>query len=154
MSSYKLNAIDYLYNKAYADRDKALMSLNILLDHPSGIGDHSTEDLYSNLEEALSALADAEDRLETLEEYFHCIKDKQLHSAIHILYNIHDYGYSVIDILDCFICFVKQTNILSEDAKYEIIPFLCKYITVFHNIHEDGIELALFTNNLYALFHS
>jgi len=46
------------------------MSLNILLDHPAGIGDHSTEDLYSNLEEALSALADAEDRLETLEEYF------------------------------------------------------------------------------------
>jgi|TARA_S200002703_G_scaffold159536_1_gene173364 hypothetical protein len=70
MSSYKLNAIDYLYNKAYADRDKALMSLNILLDHPAGIGDHSTEDLYSNLEEALSALADAEDRLETLEQYF------------------------------------------------------------------------------------
>ena len=70
MSSYKLNAIDYLYNKAYADRDKALKSLNILLDHPAGIGDHSTEDLYSNLEEALSALADAEDRLETLEEYF------------------------------------------------------------------------------------
>lgn len=70
MNSYKLNAIDYLYNKAYADRDKALMSLNILLDHPAGIGDHSTEDLYSNLEEALSALADAEDRLETLEEYF------------------------------------------------------------------------------------
>ena len=70
MSSYKINAIDYLYNKAYADRDKALMSLNILLDHPAGIGDHSTEDLYSNLEEALSALADAEDRLATLQEYF------------------------------------------------------------------------------------
>ena len=70
MSSYKINAIDYLYNKAYADRDKALMSLNILLDHPAGIGDHSTEDLYSNLEEALSALADSEDRLETLQEYF------------------------------------------------------------------------------------
>ena len=70
MSSYKINAIDYLYNKAYADRDKALMSLNSLLDHPAGIGDHSTEDLYSNLEEALSALADAEDRLETLQEYF------------------------------------------------------------------------------------
>ena len=70
MSSYKTNAIDYLYNKVYADRDKALMSLNILLDHPAGIGDHSTEDLYSNLEEALSSLADAEDRLETLQEYF------------------------------------------------------------------------------------
>ena len=68
--SYKTTAIDYLYNKAYADRDKALMSLNILLDHPAGIGDHSTEDLYANLEEALSSLADAEDRLETLEIYY------------------------------------------------------------------------------------
>ncbi len=70
MSSYKLNAIDYLYNKTYADRDKALMSLDILLDHPAGIGDHSTGDLYSNLDEALSALADAEDKLEILEMYY------------------------------------------------------------------------------------
>ena len=69
MSSYKINAIDYLYNKAYADRDKALMSLNILLDHPAGIGDHSTDDLHNNLNEALSNLADADDRLEALDKY-------------------------------------------------------------------------------------
>jgi|TARA_A100001391_G_scaffold127156_1_gene86955 hypothetical protein len=70
MSSYKENAIDYLYNKAFSDRDKALASLSILLDHPAGIGDHSTGDLYENLDEALSALADAEDRLEVLEQYY------------------------------------------------------------------------------------
>ena len=70
MSSYKENAIDYLYNKAFSDRDKALASLLILLDHPAGIGDHSTGDLYENLDEALSALADAEDRLEVLEQYY------------------------------------------------------------------------------------
>ena len=70
MSSYKENAIDYLYNKAFSDRDKALASLSILLDHPAGIGDHSTGDLYENLAEALSALADAEDRLEVLEQYY------------------------------------------------------------------------------------
>jgi hypothetical protein len=70
MSSYKENAIDYLYNKAFSDRDKALASLSILLDHPAGIGDHSTGDLYENLDEALSALADAEDRLEILEQYY------------------------------------------------------------------------------------
>jgi hypothetical protein len=44
-----------------------------------------------------------------------------------------------------------MTKIISEDIKYKIIPFLCKYITVFHNVHEDGIELALFTNNLNDL---
>ena len=70
MSSYKENAIDYLYNKAFSDRDKALASLSILLDHPAGIGDHSTGDLYENLDEALSALADAEGRLEVLEQYY------------------------------------------------------------------------------------
>ena len=70
MRTYKENAIDYLYNKASSDRDKALASLSILLDHPAGIGDHSTEDLYNNLDEALSNLADAEDRLEVLEQYY------------------------------------------------------------------------------------
>jgi hypothetical protein len=38
--------------------------------------------------------------------------------------------------------------ILTEDQKYKIIPHICKYMTVFHNYHEDEIELALFTNNL------
>jgi hypothetical protein len=36
---------------------------------------------------------------------------------------------------------------LTEKQKYKLISLLCKYITVFHNIHEDEIELALFTNN-------
>ena len=31
---------------------------------------------------------------------------------------------------------------LSEEQKYQIIPYLCKYISVFHNIHENEIELA------------
>jgi hypothetical protein len=65
---------------------------------------------------------------------------------------IYDQGYSVMDILDNYFTFVKITSLIDEDLKYEIIPFICKYITVFHNIHEDEIELALFTNNLVNLF--
>ena len=71
--------------------------------------------------------------------------------AIQILYNIHEYGYSVIDILDYFFTFVKSTDLLTEDQKYKIIPLLCKYITIFHNTHEDVIELALITNNIHLL---
>jgi hypothetical protein len=44
--------------------------------------------------------------------------------------------------------FIKSTNMLTEEEKYKIIPLLCKYITIFHNIHEDEIELSIFTNNL------
>lgn len=84
-------------------------------------------------------------------DYIEHIQTNNLNAAIKILYDIHDYGYSVIDILDFFFTFVKQTNKLDEDIKYKIIPYLCKYITVFHDIHEDEIELALFTNNLIAI---
>ena len=82
------------------------------------------------------------------EEYLMCLKNNDLSKAIDVLYSIYDYGYSVIDILDYFFIFIKMTSMIEEDVKYKIIPFLCKYITIFHNVHEDGIELALFTNNL------
>ena len=82
------------------------------------------------------------------QEYTQYLKDKQLTRATLLLYNLYDKGYSVMDILDNYFLFVKITNMLSEDQKYNFIPIICKYITVFHNIHEDEIELALFSNNL------
>jgi DNA polymerase III delta prime subunit len=84
----------------------------------------------------------------TFEEFTNFIKNKDLHNAIKIIYDICDKGYSVMDILDNYFLFIKTTDLLSEDEKYEFIPIICKYITIFHNIHEDEIELALFTNNL------
>jgi len=62
--------INYLYNKAMADREKSLGSLELLLNQPAGIGDHSTQDFYDNLDEALNNLVDAKDRLEVLQELF------------------------------------------------------------------------------------
>jgi hypothetical protein len=59
-----------------------------------------------------------------------------------------------MDILDNYFIFVKLTNILTENQKYEIIPIICKYIAIFHNIHEDEIELTLFTNNIYNALNS
>jgi DNA polymerase III delta prime subunit len=85
--------------------------------------------------------------------YIDKIQQKELVDSINIMFEIHDYGYSVIDILDYFFAFMKTTNRLDEETKYRVIPFLCKYITIFHNVHEDGIELALFTNNLSRVIH-
>ena len=86
------------------------------------------------------------------EKYLTYLKNNQLNDAIQIMYHIHDYGYSVIDILDYLFAYVKFTDIIDEELKYKITCLLCKYITIFNNIHEDCIELALFTNNLYKLF--
>jgi DNA polymerase III delta prime subunit len=80
--------------------------------------------------------------------YIEFIQKGDLISAIRTMFEIHDYGYSVIDILDYFFTFIKITDKIDEETKYRIIPVICKYITIFHNVHEDGIELSLFTNNL------
>lgn len=87
----------------------------------------------------------------TLEEYTNFLLTNQLLPAIKIIYQLFDKGYSVMDILDNYFIFIKTTSILTESQKYKIIPYICKYITVFHNIHEDEIELALFTNNLITI---
>jgi hypothetical protein len=87
----------------------------------------------------------------TFEEYTNLLKHGELVNAIKLLYNIYDKGYSVMDILDNYFLFIKTTNSISETQKYDVIPLICKYITIFHNIHEDEIELALFSNNLFSI---
>jgi len=59
-----------LKSSAQADKDKALLSLDLLGNKAVGIGDHSTEDFYKNADEALTILVDADDKLTTLEKYF------------------------------------------------------------------------------------
>ena len=58
-----------LHTSAIADKAKALLTLELLEVNPAGIGDHSTGDFYKNAEEALTLLADADERLETIEKY-------------------------------------------------------------------------------------
>ena len=87
----------------------------------------------------------------TFGEYTNFILKSELAAAIKIIYELYDKGYSVMDILDNYFIFIKTTNILTEEQKYKIIPYLCKYITIFHNIHEDEIELSLFTNNIIKI---
>ena len=55
------------------------------------------------------------------EKYIHKVKSNNLNEAIEILYNIHDFGYSVIDILDMFYTFIKNTELLNEDQQYELL---------------------------------
>ena len=53
-----------------AQKEKALMTFELLTENPAGIGDHSTEDFYNNAIEAIKALAEAEDVLETINRHF------------------------------------------------------------------------------------
>jgi DNA polymerase III gamma/tau subunit len=87
----------------------------------------------------------------SFEEYTKLILQKKIKEAIKLIYEIYDKGYSVMDILDNYFIFIKNSNLLTEEQKYLIIPCICKYISIFHNIHEDEIEISLFTNNLITI---
>ena len=84
--------------------------------------------------------------------YTQLCKEGKLQEAIALLYRLFDKGYSVMDILDNYFLFTKATDLLAEEEKYSVVSLMCKYITTFHNIHEDEIELAFFTNNFISIF--
>lgn len=66
----KKELYDMLMSQAMAERSKAVLTLNLLSEHPAGIGDHSTKDFYQNAEEALQMFVDAEDKIEALQNNF------------------------------------------------------------------------------------
>lgn len=86
------------------------------------------------------------------EKYTKYVMEKQLGKAIDVLLELYNKGYSIIDIFDGYFLFIKKYNEIKEEQKYEIIKYICKYISIFYNIHEDEIELSFFTNNLVELF--
>ena len=66
----KPSLYNMLMTSALADKAKAELTLDLLSNHPAGIGDHSTEDFYKNAEDALRMLIDAEERIEILNKIF------------------------------------------------------------------------------------
>ena len=76
------------------------------------------------------------------------LKEKNLSKAVDKIFDIYNKGYSVMDILDNYFIFIKITDSVQQNIKYKIIKIICEYISIFHNIHENEIELVLFTNKL------
>ena len=83
--------------------------------------------------------------------YLDKLRMGDLQGAIKIMYDIHDYGYSVIDVMESLFGFIKITDKLSEEEKYKIIICFCRYITYFYTIHENIIELAFFTRAVFDI---
>lgn len=82
-----------------------------------------------------------------LEEYINLCLQQNTKEAIQFINNIYKNGYSLIDIYDSLISFIKFTTILSETQKYKLNELICKYIHIYYHIHEHEIELIFFTNS-------
>lgn len=82
------------------------------------------------------------------EDYFYQLNNKNTYDAYYILFNIYKNGYTVIDILENMFYYMRTSTILSDEIKYKVLPFITKYIGIFHSIHEEHIELYFLTYEL------
>lgn len=75
------------------------------------------------------------------------ILNRELRPAIEVMISIYNDGYSIMDILDAFMDYLKQSEI-EEPIKYQWTKICCKYIIIFHERHEHPIELPFFVTDL------
>lgn len=68
MAQYKV--IKALKSHAEAEKDKALLALELLTENAVGIGDHTANDFFKDALEALQRLNEADDLLDTIERYY------------------------------------------------------------------------------------
>jgi DNA polymerase III delta prime subunit len=74
--------------------------------------------------------------------------------ALDYILNLIAKGYSIIDILENFLYYIKHTKTnISEENKFLIIKNIIKYINNYFTIEEDTIEIIFFVNNLYKILH-
>jgi DNA polymerase III delta prime subunit len=82
------------------------------------------------------------------ETYMAHVESGMTMAATHLLYEIHDKGFSVMDILDNFFCFLKQTDAVSQAQVYIMVPVVCKYLMRLHDTYAHMTELAFFTRSV------
>ena len=85
----------------------------------------------------------------------HKCTNNTLSEALDYILNLIDKGYSIIDILENFLYYIKHNNnTLCEEKKFLIIKNIIKYINNYFTIEEDNIEIIFFVNNLYKILHT
>lgn len=105
--------------------------------------------LYSNnIDINICKLLCTNINVDDLNSFIQCARNNELHKSREILHTIHDDGYSIVDIFDFLFYYIKRSKQINEDEKYKLIIIISKYITVINNIHENKIELDLFTNEI------
>ena len=83
-----------------------------------------------------------------LEKYIKICRKNKIRNGYLFLQSFINNGYSVMDILNELYIFVKITQILEEQEKYEVFKIISNYIIKFITLHEEDLELLLLTNDI------
>ena len=87
-----------------------------------------------------------------LKQYFEFCKAGDIMGGYNHLLKIVDNGHSVLDILNEIYTYIKASDFLCEEEKYKCCKIVSQYIVVFIIIHEEELELLLFTQEIVDIF--
>ena len=103
-------------------------------------GDNVTDEIISSVCNSIS--------FDDISKYIDLCKESNFIEALAIMNSLTGRGYSVIDIMDIIFNYIKTTNTIPENIKFDLLHPLCSKIITFNVIHEDVIELSFFTNRV------
>jgi len=89
----------------------------------------------------------------TFDKYVEYIRQGNMANAIATIQILYNNGYSVMDILELFFSYMKNSICLSDEEKYAISPLIYEFIMAFITVHENNIELVLFTNSVFGIIN-
>ena len=74
--------------------------------------------------------------------------ERDLKNASEKILYLTELGYSVMDVLESYFMYIKNISWLDTEYKFKMFPIICKYINIFHSVHEDSFELLIMTYEL------
>jgi replication-associated recombination protein RarA len=90
--------------------------------------------------------------IEHYDELIEHINTSNKREAVTFMLNLINKGYSIIDILENFLYYIKEINkVITEEKKYLIIKLIVNFINTYFSTEEDNIQIIFFTNHLYNI---
>ena len=90
--------------------------------------------------------------IEHYDELIEHINANNKKEAVIFMLNLINKGYSIIDILENFLYYIKEINkVISEEKKFLIIKLIVNFINNYFSMEEDNIQIIFFTNHLYNI---
>ena len=92
--------------------------------------------------------------IEHYDELIEYINTSNKREAVIFMLNLINQGYSIIDILENFLYYIKEINqVISEEKKFLTIKLIVNFINNYFSMEEDNIQIIFFTNHLYNILN-
>ena len=104
---------------------------------------YCTPEIFKHLETNIS--------IDIWDKYSLLCKEGNLGAVKQLIDEINMLGFTVLDVLDSYNTYIKQSDIFTETMSYEILKLILTYTHHFYLYKEDSILLLFFTNKLILL---